>query len=568
MLLKIIFLVLGLLFFAFSLAVWLISYENLLTWIAQSYSFDEAQWKKLTSQILTPQNFVYIQVFSTFVGLILALITFWLKTKTLQLQNFLERLKQDFLLKVSDFCYPLQKMNKIQKITIVIFLLISTLYNSFLLTFKVIHIDEAFSYVHFASKGLWVSALYYPNPNNHILLNIWVSLWESFFENKLWAIRLPSMICLLFLQILLFRFFLQRNSFQVALALIIVFTLLSPVQAYSVSGRGYLLLTLWVWLSGNTLLQILEKVQKNERVFFEKITFVLMSVAGFYTIPLFLYYFVGFLFSFVVVALLQFNENKKLIFRNIVIPTSITTLIVLFLYLPIFLLNGSENLLATSWQNEANKQFREFFGNYWQDFGDFWLGVEHSYPIFWLLLLMGLLISLKNLPQTSFQTKFWIFLMIFAFTLMILQQKLLPVRTWVAMAIPIVLIFENLLKYISKFWQNISLVFTILLLSLSQIYQVYAYENVHFAYKDCLQKIMALPFRAGEKIFSNDLIYQNLIAFYNLQKKWGLQVDYSYKNKNYDWVILDKTLSLDLDLKNYDKVQETTWVYIFQIRQK
>ncbi|WP_448528292.1 hypothetical protein [Raineya sp.] len=564
MLLKVIFLVLGLLFFTFSLAVWQVSYESVLTWVAHSYPFDEAQWKKLTSQILNPQNFRYVQIFSTFGGLLLALISFWIQRKVLQLQSFLERLKQDFLLKVSSFCYSLQKMNKIQKITIVIFLLVSILYNSFLLNFKIIHIDEAFSYVHFASKGFWVSALYYPNPNNHILLNLWVSLWEDFFGNKLWAIRLPSMLCLLFLQILLFRFFLKRNSFQVALALVLIFTLLSPIQAYSVSGRGYLLLTLWVWLSGNALLQILEKVPQNKRAVWEKISFFLASIAGFYTIPLFLYYFAGFLLSFAGIVLLQFKSYKNLIFKNLMLPVSSIFVAVFFLYLPILLLNGSENLLATSWQNEAGKQFRESFWSYWQDFGDFWLGIEGAYAVFLLLLLLGFAVFLKSSSQTSLQTKFWLLLMISALILMILQQKLLPQRTWIAMAIPLVFVLENFLIRIPKFYQNLSLAFTISALISLQVYQVRTYPQIHSAYVDCFQKIRTLRLKANEKIFSNDLIYQNLIAFYNLQEKWGVQVDYSNKNKNYDWVILDKSLDVPLNLANYQKVQETAWVEIWK----
>lgn len=564
MLLKVIFLVLGLLFFTFSLAVWQVSYESVLTWVAHSYPFDEAQWKKLTSQILNPQNFRYVQIFSTFGGLLLALISFWIQRKVLQLQSFLERLKQDFLLKVSSFCYSLQKMNKIQKITIVIFLLVSILYNSFLLNFKIIHIDEAFSYVHFASKGFWVSALYYPNPNNHILLNLWVSLWEDFFGNKLWAIRLPSMLCLLFLQVLLFRFFLKRNSFQVALALVLIFTLLSPIQAYSVSGRGYLLLTLWVWLSGNALLQILEKVPQNKRAVWEKISFFLASIAGFYTIPLFLYYFAGFLLSFAGIVLLQFKSYKNLIFKNLMLPVSSIFVAVFFLYLPILLLNGSENLLATSWQNEAGKQFRESFWSYWQDFGDFWLGIEGAYAVFLLLLLLGFAVFLKSSSQTSLQTKFWLLLMISALILMILQQKLLPQRTWIAMAIPLVFVLENFLIRIPKFYQNLSLAFTISALISLQVYQVRTYPQIHSAYVDCFQKIGTLRLKANEKIFSNDLIYQNLIAFYNLQEKWGVQVDYSYKNKNYDWVILDKSLDVPLNLANYQKVQETVWVEIWK----
>jgi hypothetical protein len=564
MLLKVIFLVLGLLFFTFSLAVWQVSYESVLTWVAHSYPFDEAQWKKLTSQILNPQNFRYVQIFSTFGGLLLALISFWIQRKVLQLQSFLERLKQDFLLKVSSFCYSLQKMNKIQKITIVIFLLVSILYNSFLLNFKIIHIDEAFSYVHFASKGFWVSALYYPNPNNHILLNLWVSLWEDFFGNKLWAIRLPSMLCLLFLQILLFRFFLKRNSFQVALALVLIFTLLSPIQAYSVSGRGYLLLTLWVWLSGNALLQILEKVPQNKRAVWEKISFFLASIAGFYTIPLFLYYFAGFLLSFAGIVLLQFKSYKNLIFKNLMLPVSSIFVAVFFLYLPILLLNGSKNLLATSWQNEAGKQFRESFWSYWQDFGDFWLGIEGAYAVFLLLLLLGFAVFLKSSSQTSLQTKFWLLLMISALILMILQQKLLPQRTWIAMAIPLVFVLENFLIRIPKFYQNLSLAFTISALISLQVYQVRTYPQIHSAYVDCFQKIRTLRLKANEKIFSNDLIYQNLIAFYNLQEKWGVQVDYSNKNKNYDWVILDKSLDVPLNLANYQKVQETAWVEIWK----
>ncbi|MCS6795353.1 MAG: hypothetical protein NZ516_05285 [Raineya sp.] len=621
MFLKIFFLTLGFVFLSLHFAIWLISYEKLLLWLAEAYPFDEIQWQKLTTQILKKFNFIILQIVVSSLFLVFSFLSFWLSRKYTQVQEFLSFIRTSLYQKFRNFYCTFEKITIVQKIIVVIFLFASFLFNAFWLNFKVIHIDEAFSYVHYASKGWIVSALYYPNPNNHILFNLWVSFWEGMFSNKIWAVRLPSMLCLLLLQILLLRFFLQRNSFEIALGLVAVFTLLSPVQAYSVSGRGYLLLTLCVWIVGNSFLQILEKVQKKENAVFEKIVFVLASIAGFYTIPLFVYYFLGMVFNLTPQPLqrrggdltsppspLSKGEGEDLTstssplskgevfdltpqpplqrrggaFAHIISKCKVFCLFfllnlkmflplffwivggVVVLYFPVFLLNGKENLFATSWQSEAQRQFEQNFWQYWQDFGDFWLGIDNSYIFFLPLLIFLVFFSLINWSRISVHTKFWLKVLVICLFVMILQQKFLPVRAWVAFAISVVFVFEAFIRLLPKFWKIFALIGALLILSASQFYQIQTYRQTYSVYLSALKEIQNLPFKPQEKVFSNDLVYQNLIAFYNLQEKWHLQVDYSFKNKNYDWIILDKNMPFNDDFKKYQKFKETAWVWILR----
>lgn len=538
-----------------------ITYEQTLEWLSTQYTFDKSQWQKLTTQILTKEHFYYIKLTTILLLCLLGILYTVAYQKINQIQTLWHSLSEEFLAEITNFTTTFQKLSRLQYFALIAFLMLSFSYDITSLYRNIIHIDEAFSFVHFASKGFWVSALYYPNPNNHILFNVWVSLWQGAFSNKLWAIRLPSIISEFFLQILLLQFFLQRNIFKNALSLVAIFSLLSCVQAYSVSGRGYLMLTLWVWITGNTLTKILKNyLHEKQTPLLQKVIFITACWAGFYTIPLYVYYFVSILIS----ALIMYLPKKIHIYKSLFILVSVSILGTALLYLPVFILNGWQNMLALSWQKEAQEAFQKHFWQYWIDFGDFWLGIEGTWKV--SLPIMIILAGSLLYKNSSSEAYFWALVMLNCLLIMLLQQKFLPVRTWIPLSICLVMLTEN---FINTFEKNIARMFiscTLLLLIISQMYQNYNYSSTHQTYIDAFQQIQKLPFQNSEKVFSNDLIYQNLIAFYNLQNRWQLKVDYSFKETQYDWIILDKNSTAEINLQNYYLYHQTKWVSIFKGR--
>ncbi|MFN3316065.1 MAG: hypothetical protein ACK40K_04575, partial [Raineya sp.] len=279
--------------------IWQIDASDLQNWAIDTYNLDETQTQKLQTSLLNSRNWLWIKIFISFFSLITLTLFFYFQK---QCKNLIKDLLKDFQTLLKSCLKPFQTLSKTQKITSIFIFCLLNGYVLYHLHHKIPHIDEAFGYVHFIAKGVFVSALYYPNPNNHIFFNLISTFFDVFVPNKIWVMRLPSFLSFLFLEILLFRFFLVKYSFSVALWATLFFALLSPVQAYAIMGRGYLLQMLFLWLSVHFLVKILQ----NNSQKIDKILFVFFSWAAFYTIPTFLYYFLALAMASLVLILPNF----------------------------------------------------------------------------------------------------------------------------------------------------------------------------------------------------------------------------------------------------------------------
>jgi hypothetical protein len=54
------------------------------------------------------------------------------------------------------------------------------------------------------------------------------------------------------------------------------------------------------------------------------------------------------------------------------------------------------------------------------------------------------------------------------------------------------------------------------------------------------------------------------LSFYNIQDNKKLEIDYSLKDKSYDWLILDKNLKIDISLLDYELFKESEYVKIWK----
>ncbi len=591
--------------FSLSVAIFLFWFwqKNVDFWqnlIIETYQLDNIQAEKLKTNLLTPSKYLLLQIFVSITIFALSALLFWQQNKISELfTDFLHYLQTQF----KTFLKPFQNLSKINLFAFGLVLCLINGYTFFRLHHKIPHIDEAFGYVHFSSKGFLVSALYYPNPNNHIFYNLCVAFWDIFVPNKIWAMRLPSILSFLLLQILLFRFFLKKYSFLVALTAFSFFALLAPVQAYSTMGRGYLLQMLFLWLAVTFLCKIaflcIERSRNAQKTnIFEhqpsnrtnQILFIAFSVAGFYTIPTYLYYFLA--IGFLALTLSLPNYQKIFVLLKIHLWT---ILFVILIYLPIFLFNGKENLFSENWQQFAEQEFATKKYEYFADFGDFWVGIENTYALFWGIVGGAMIVfllqkndMLKNKwfcaylfversrneqISTFFETGsekpllmeyksvlLLVTMPLVALLIMFVQQKLLPERIWLGFACSWVVLLVSASQMLKKY-ANILMI----LLILGEIFVQFHHLNKaqNDGYTDFAKVYATLPFAEGDKIFSNDLIYQNLLAFYSLQDCKGLQIDYSHKSKPYDWIILEKNKNVATP-KNYSLFAETPFVAIFK----
>ena len=232
----------------------------------------------------------------------------------------------------------LTHLSYINKIALSSVLILYTAMQSYYLVKLPFTIDEAFSYVFFISKGLFVSASYYPGPNNHVLFSELAVLFNSFIHDPVVSTRLLSLISSIVAILLLFIFLQKKFGFAPAFLGAIFFSFSSVNLFYSVQARGYSLVNLFVLISLISLQQALAGKKAYWYVY------ILASVLGFYTIPVFLYPFS----SFLAYALLLHIKDKRLLLRLLLF----SVLIVLFtitLYFPVLLLNGFNALTGSSW---------------------------------------------------------------------------------------------------------------------------------------------------------------------------------------------------------------------------
>ncbi len=171
---------------------------------------------------------------------------------------------------------------------------------------KSIAYDEAYTFIHFASRDLKYMLADYSAPNNHIFHTILMGIAYRLLGGEAWVIRLPAfaagtlMVPAMFLTAR--RFF----SAPQALAAAGIIAVLPVFINYSVNGRGYTLLILFALLLANfagALVAPLSPITSRETnrghrqaETYSKpalAAFAITSVLGFYTIPIFVYPWTG-----------------------------------------------------------------------------------------------------------------------------------------------------------------------------------------------------------------------------------------------------------------------------------
>src|SRR5687768_12970893 len=149
---------------------------------------------------------------------------------------------------------------------------------------KSIAYDEAYTFIHFASRPFKHILADYSAPNNHIFHTILVGVSYRLFGGQAWALRLPAFIAGVLMIPAMYiaarRFFSQYQSLAAA-GLIAVIPLFIN---YSVNGRGYTILVLFALLLANFAGILVVRQSKPTLL-----AFILTSAIGFYTIPIFLY---------------------------------------------------------------------------------------------------------------------------------------------------------------------------------------------------------------------------------------------------------------------------------------
>lgn len=287
-------------------------------------------------------------------------------------------------------------------------------------------VDEVFAYNYFAHQHPIVSAVYYPEPNNHILFNIVASLTDTFALPPVWVMRLPSLVSHLTIVCLLMFYLRMRLSRGVAWLVGFCCSVSFPTTLYALQGRGYMLMSVWALVA---VLCIFEWSRSGKLIYVKM--FVIASVAGFYTIPTFLYCFIG-LVGLIYWLAFTCQQRRKVVSKAILVVGVLTVMA----YLPVAGFSGWQALATNRWVNGAASPDRYFSDMFWVEIFEtvsFVTGIWHKV---YLIGIAGLLagVWLYTQKTTADSTKkilaFIGFQVLGSVAVMLGMQMLPPLRVW------------------------------------------------------------------------------------------------------------------------------------------
>ena len=320
------------------------SYSQFINHIIEQYHIENKAEK--LKMLITAVRYIQLKLFSLAILVTLFALAFKINYEKISsnISNNLQELKNDLYKtrKVLTSLPPIQKL---------ILLVVLTFYTStqfyYLVKFP-FTIDEAFSYVFFISKGFFVSASYYPGPNNHILFSELATFFNTIFHNPVVSTRLTSLISSVITVILLFAYLQKKHGVVPAVLASVFFAYSSASLFFSVQGRGYALINLFVLV---TYMELHQALNGKKGYWY---LFTISSVLGFYTIPIFLYPFA----SFIAFALLAHIKERKVVVKLIIV-SFLVILFVLLLYLPVLLLNGFNAITGNPWVTAKQNFFMQ-----------------------------------------------------------------------------------------------------------------------------------------------------------------------------------------------------------------
>lgn len=210
---------------------------------------------------------------------------------------------------------------------------------------KFIAYDEAYTFIHFASRSFKHILADYSAPNNHILHTILVGISYRLFGGEAWALRLPAFLAGVLIVPAMFVTARRFVSAPQALAAAATLAVLPVFINYSVNARGYTMLILFALLLANFGGILVQRQSRSALL-----AFGLTSVLGFYTIPIFLYPWVGVFLWIVATHLVdrepwQAKSRKIAVFLGTCVLAGIATLI---LYSPVIVFGSGLRSLVSN----------------------------------------------------------------------------------------------------------------------------------------------------------------------------------------------------------------------------
>ncbi|MCS6821515.1 MAG: hypothetical protein NZ551_06570 [Microscillaceae bacterium] len=528
------------------LLVWVVGIAFLLyaLYILFGFSYNDftlgllKKYNKLDKIILFQERYFTILTFQITRFFVVLSLLFWLIS--VYFLGFLSQLLQKFISYIGQYFIKIaqiyQSFLQIEKLIFCSFFVTIFFINLKDVLLFPLMIDEVFNYVFLSSKGLLVSATYYPGPNNHVFYTLCVAFLDKFLNQTELILRLPSFISSLFLLLILFTWQYAKYGFVIAFSTVQILAFLPAFRFYSFQGRGYMLTA----LCALTSLFWVEKylIRPNETTLESKILFVFINFLSFYTIPTYLYFSVS-LFTFGLIW------AKKSLKKQWIITYFFIAICTIIAYLPIIFLNGLNSLVANSWVKPLS--WNEFLGqipNYLVEFSNFlWLDNQGAYFLILLFIISTFYLYKEYFTSKKLQEYAFFLLLITIFLVplpLIFLQKVLPfVRIWLYLQPVLILILLFLIHhFLAENTRKITLGGIIMWIFISNFTEIFKFHRP-LEWQIISQKIIT---QKPQKIFVNEDTYNVFLRYQAL--KQGQNVTFLCEkidtSLHYDYIILEK----------------------------
>lgn len=491
----------------------------------------------LRTNFLTPTIFFLLRTFSIILILFWGML-FYCRNKIISFFEF-------FLKKIQNYCtsevFFLKSLSNREKVFLIISLLSLSLVRIFCSFYLPIQEDEAFTYVYFVYPGILVSSSYYPGPNNHVFYSLIVCLSKPFFFHPLWLLRAPNIFISCINNYLIFRIICKQINYKQGLLGTVIFSLLPFSFLYSFLGRGYVLQFFFLLIALN--IQLSQKPQTQ----ILRLFWILSCSLGFYTVPTFLYPFLGLCFLRI--------WKKDRIQKTFLDSLLVLSLVLLF-YSPILLFNF-DSFLKNNWIKSIEfSSFLSQFFLYWYHLFDLLFGLK--YTVFLLSGIILLLFLFRN-KINFLGLKYFLIFSFLGCIATFLQQVLPPIRVWIYLSFFFIWSLLEILQ--GSKWKHI------LLLGLSFYFVFYTFFNFYQSDKKggSFREISKKTIQSQAKsIYTNDPTYFTFLQYEKIkQKSITLITDNYLSNQNPDILILRKSFDekINLELYQIDYTDKQVVVY-------
>ena len=408
-------------------------------------------------------------------------------------------------------------------------------------------VDEVFAYSYSVSKSFWHIVSVYEEPNNHVLYNLCCHTVGLFINNPVWIMRLPTFIFSLILYFVIFTFCLKNIGFKEAIFSTLVSAFSYSGSIYCMVGRGYILLSLCCLISCFSIIYFL----KWKDSFYLKL-FSIFSVAGFFTIPVYAYYFFGMLVfsAFHLISIKDYFNLKKI---------SIICISIIFisflLYFPIIITSGYKSLFFNKWiirENSKSFFFQHILPIATSESIDYLFDLTKKGWALCTFLLIIFYFTKNTLKPISIEIiKALFIILITSFIMVVAMRKFPPYRIWTTfeflLSISVAIIVNGVLKIIFKDKKIKALCFSIIV-SIEIFNGMMAYQRAFDStfltfsrhnYKLLDKYLLHILNRKPKYIYAEDDYFKYYLQFNRIIKKGDYELDKNiHPFKNYNYIIV------------------------------